>query len=298
MELYPTQDGFLGEIAKGFTFAAVARLAAGFGARVQEEGLGRVVVAHDARFLAGEMAEEAAGVLAGLGLETYLLRGPAPLPLFGFALEELGAAGFYLTAGRRPARYQGVRLRLGAGHPLAPEGVRLPEETPEARGGFQVLDRKKAYVERLAQSAGEGLGAKAGVVYLDTLGGAGGGLMPLAFKRLGLGAELRELHPLPHPLFYGVDPDPRPENLSTLLVLLKAQEPPAVGFALDGDADRLAVVLPGGEVLPPEEVLARLQEALGGLEVEADGEGGFRFPWHLKEKDPFLAALFLLKVLL
>ena len=95
-----------------------------------------------------------------------------------------------------------------------------------------------------------------------------------------------------------MDPDPKPENLSTLLALMKAVEPPAVGFALDGDADRLAVVLPGGEVLPPEEVLARLQEALGGLEVEADGEGGFRFPWHLKEKDPFLAALFLLKVLL
>jgi phosphomannomutase len=95
-----------------------------------------------------------------------------------------------------------------------------------------------------------------------------------------------------------VDPDPRPENLRTLLVLLKAQEPPAVGFALDGDADRLAVYRVGGEALPPEEVLAGLREALGGLEVVADGEGGYLFPWHLKEKDPFLAALLLLKVLL
>jgi hypothetical protein len=48
----------------------------------------------------------------------------------------------------------------------------------------------------------------------------------------------------------------------------------------------------------PEAVLAGLEEALGGLEVVADGEGGYLFPWHLKEKDPFLAALLLLKVLL
>lgn len=132
------------------------------------------------------------------------------------------------------------------------------------------------------------------MVYLDTMGGAGGGVLPQAFRALGLAAELRELHPL----FYGVDPDPKPENLKTLQVLLKAQEPPAVGFALDGDADRLAVFRVGGEALPPEAVLAGLKEALGGFEVVADGEGGYPFPWHLKEKDPFLAALLLLKVLL
>jgi len=294
MELYPTQEGFLGEIAKGFTFAALARLAAGFGERLMAEGVGRVVVAHDARFLAREMAEEAAGVLAGLGLETHLLKGPAPLPLFGHALKELGAGGFYLTASRKPARYQGVKLRLGPGRPLSGEALALPQETPRERGPYALLDARKGYLERLKASA-QGLDpGKKGVVYLDTLGGAGGGLMPALFKALGLEAELRELHPVPHPLFYGVDPDPRPENLNTLRVLLKAQEPPAVGFALDGDADRLAVLLPGGEFLPPEGVAERLK----GREVEADGEGGFRFPWHLEEKDPFLAALLLLEALL
>jgi len=298
MELYSTQDGFLGEIAKGFTFAHLARVAAGFGARLEAEGIRRVVVAHDTRFLTKEMAEEAAGILGGVGLETFLLKGPSPLPLFGFALKELEAAGFYLSASRKPARFQGVKLRLGPGKPLSPEGIALPQEAPQKRGSFQVLDRKKAYLEHLAQSAGQGAQGKKGVVYLDTLGGAGGGVLPEAFKLLGLEAELRELHPLPHPLFYGVDPDPKPENLSTLLALMKAVEPPAVGFALDGDADRLAVVLPGGELVSQEEVLEKLGQALGGREVRADGEGGYLFPWHLPEKDPFLAALLLLQVLL
>ncbi|MFN4071752.1 MAG: phosphoglucomutase, partial [Thermus caldifontis] len=139
---------------------------------------------------------------------------------------------------------------------------------------------------------------KKGVVYLDTLGGAGGGLMPGVFGLLGLEAELRELHPLPPPLFYGVDPDPKPENLPTLLALMRAVEPPAVGLALDGDADRLAVTLPGGELLPPEAVLEKLEQALEGKEVRGDGQGSYLFPWHLPEPDPLLAALLLVGKLL
>ncbi|MDT7909862.1 phosphoglucomutase [Thermus sp.] len=297
MELYPTPEGFVGELARGFTFKSAARLAAGLGEALLARGIKRAVVGHDARFLAREMAEEAARVLSGLGLETHLLLGPAPLPLFGLALETLEAGGLYLTASRRPARFQGVKLRLGPGEPLPGEALTLPETLPEP-GRFAPLDLRQAYLERLLKNLGEAPKGKAGVVYLDTMGGAGGGVLPQAFRALGLAAELRELHPLPHPLFYGVDPDPKPENLKTLQVLLKAQEPPAVGFALDGDADRLAVFQVGGEALPPEAVLAGLKEALGGLEVVADGEGGYLFPWHLKEKDPFLAALLLLKVLL
>ncbi|BDG16685.1 phosphoglucomutase [Thermus brockianus] len=296
MELRPTQEGFLGELAKDFTFAALARLAAGFGERLKGEGIGRVVVGHDARFLAREMAEEAAGVLSALGLETFLLPGPSPLPLFGFALEREGAAGLYLSAGRRPAHFQGVKLRLGPGKPLPGQEVPFLDP-PAARGSFATLDLKQAYQEHLAQSAG-GVPKRKGVVYLDAMGGAGGGVLPGVWKLLGLEAELRELHPLPHPLFYGVDPDPRPENLKTLQVLLKAQEPPALGLALDGDACRLRVYLPGGEALGDEAVLGHLKEALGGKGVEGDGEGGFRFPWHLEEPDPFLAALLLLGVLL
>lgn len=75
-------------------------------------------------------------------------------------------------------------------------------------------------------------------------------------------------------------------------------EPKAVGFALDGDGDRLGVILPGGEVLPPDQVLRVLEEALEGKEVQGDGQGRYLFPWHLPEPDPFLAALLLLGKLL
>ena len=118
MELVATQDGFVGEMARGFTFQALGEVAAGFGKRLQAEGIPRVVVGHDARFLAREMAEHAAGVLGGLGLEVHLLQGPAPLPLFGFALRAKEAAGLYLTGSRRPFAFQGVKLRLGPGRPL------------------------------------------------------------------------------------------------------------------------------------------------------------------------------------
>jgi len=171
MELYPTPEGFVGELARGFTFGSAARLAAGLGEALLARGIKRAVVGHDARFLAREMAEEAARVLSGLGLETHLLLGPAPLPLFGLALETLEAGGLYLTASRRPARFQGVKLRLGPGEPLPGEALTLPETLPEP-GPFAPLDLRQAYLERLLKDLGEAPKGKAGVVYLDTMGGA------------------------------------------------------------------------------------------------------------------------------
>jgi len=294
MELAATREGFVGEMARGFTFQTLGEVAAGFGRRLQAEGIPRVVVGHDARFLAREMAEHAACVLAGLGLEVHLLQGPAPLPLFGFALRKKEAAGLYLTGSRRPPAFQGVKLRLGPGRPLP--GNEVAPTSPPPPGPFAPLEVRRDYLDHLLKSA-EGLAFKPGVVYLDAMGGAGGGILGQVLRRLEAPVELRELHPLPHPLFYGVAPDPRPEHLKTLRLLLKAK-PPALGLALDGDADRLAVYLPGGEALPEDQVLARLREAAQGREVEALGEGAYRFPWHLEEPDPFLAALLLLGVLL
>ena len=295
MELVATQDGFVGEMARGFTFQALGEVAAGFGKRLQAEGIPRVVVGHDARFLAREMAEHAAGVLGGLGLEVHLLQGPAPLPLFGFALRAKEAAGLYLTGSRRPFAFQGVKLRLGPGRPLP--GKEVAPAPPPPPGPFAPLEARRDYLDHLRKSA-QGLALKRCVVYLDAMGGAGGGILGQVLKRLEAPVELRELHPLPHPLFYGVAPDPRPEHLRTLRLLLREAKPHALGLALDGDADRLGVYLPGGEALPGDQALARLREAAQGREVEALGEGVYRFPWHLEEPDPFLAALLLMGVLL
>ena len=39
-------------------------------------------------------------------------------------------------------------------------------------------------------------------------------------------------------------------------------------------------------------------EMARGFTFQALGEGAYRFPWHLEEPDPFLAALLLMGVLL
>ncbi len=287
----------MGELAKGFTFQEVARIAAGFGQRLLQEGKDQVVVGHDARFLAREMAEEAAGVLSGMGLKTHLLQGPAPFPLFGYALHAREAAGLYLTASRKPPRFQGSSSawRRGSPFPAKPHPARSPSG---GQGKLRFPGPQEGVPgSSPAKRRGGAQGAPRGGLP-GRHGGSWRGALGAGLQGLGLKAELRELHTLPHPLFYGADPDPRPENLKTLLALLKAQEPPALGFALDGDADRLAAYRVGGEAVGEEEVLEALREVLEGLEVQGDGEGGFLFPWHLPEKDPYLAALLLLRVLL
>lgn len=291
MELERTEDGFLGRIAEGLTFGAVRGLAALLGAQALDRGVGRVLVGYDTRFLAREMAEEAARVLGGMGLKAYLTQGPVPAPVFAAGVLDLEAFGLLLTAGARPGAFQGVRFRDPEGRPLSlPQG-----EVPLPRPGqYEAWDPYPAYWARLERALPlEGLKGAQGVVYHDAMGGAGGGVLAQAFRRFGVGAELRELRALPHPLFYGHPPEPRPEHLKALLALLKTAPEATLGLATDGAGERLLWVRPGGEVAPEEEVRARLQ-ALAGGEVVLRAPGGYLFPGHLPEPDPFLAGLLLI----
>jgi len=96
-------DGWRGVIARDFTFFNLARVATAYGRYLLAEGGKTVVVGYDTRFQARAFAEEAAEVLAGLGLKAYLLQGPHPTPMLSFAVRHLGAdGGLMLTASHNP----------------------------------------------------------------------------------------------------------------------------------------------------------------------------------------------------
>ncbi len=290
MELRRTEDGYLGRIAEGLTFQAVRKLAALLGQHVQARGGERVLVGYDTRFLARGMAEEAARVLGGMGLKAYLTKEAVPTPVLSAGLLELGAFGLHLTGGAEPAEFQGVRFRDPEGRPLDLPLEDLPLPEP---GGYEEVDPFPAYWARLEGVLPlEALKATQGVVYYDAMGGAGSGVLAQAFRRFGVGAELRELRALPHPLFYGHPPDPRPEYLKALFALLKTTPGATLGLATDGAGERLLAVRFGGEVLPEEEVRARLEAKTGGP-VELRSPGRYLLG-HLPEPDPFLAGLLLL----
>ncbi len=265
MEIRFGTDGWRGIIARDFTFFNVARVATAYGRYLTEKGAKAVVVGHDTRFLAQAFAEEVAGLLGGFGLKVYLLEGPNPTPVLSFAVRHLGAdGGVMLTASHNPPEYLGIKLKGPYGGSALPQEIRqvealIPERPAEAKGPYETLSVRTAYYEHLKTLLDLDLLARfPGVLYHDAMGGAGGGWISGFLRHVGLGLEVRELHNVPHPLFYGVNPEPLPQNLKTLLAVMGPETPPTLAAVTDGDADRIAAVLPGGVFFNPHQVFAVL----------------------------------------
>jgi len=241
-----------GIVADDFTFSSVGQLAQAYAEHLPNASK-RVVIGFDTRFQAGRFAQRTAQVLAANGLEVHLSKSYLPKPALAFALQHLQAdGGIMITAGDSPPEYQGFEV-------IGPPGIAdgpvnhlqaKPKTFDPAQHKVQTLDLRKPYFDHLmAQLDMQILGAYAGVVYHDSLGGAGSGWIAGFAKHARLGLELRELHAVPDVMFYGVAPNLEPKNLLTITTLLKAEEGNTFALVTNGDASQVGAVLAGGQVL-------------------------------------------------
>jgi phosphomannomutase len=80
-----------------------------------------VVVAFDGRYSSRRFAEDAAAVLAGLGIPAHVFVDPVPTPLCAFAVPEIGAAaGIMVTASHNPPRDNGYKVYRETGSQILP----------------------------------------------------------------------------------------------------------------------------------------------------------------------------------
>jgi phosphomannomutase len=254
-------SGVRGIIGQGLTPQAALAFASAFAARVE----GRpVVVSRDGR-PSGAMLRHAvvAGLTAG-GCVVHDL-GVAATPTVGVAIKALDAAGgIQITASHNPAQWNGLKLFGPNGRVLsASEGARVKEmyergdrrDVPHSELG-SVVDYGRAgtlhrdrVMELIDADAIRDVGLRA---FVDANGGAGG---PLACQLLealrvtvighGCGADGFFLH----------EPEPTAENLRAVAPLVK-DHGTDIGFALDPDSDRLALIDENGSYIGEELTLA------------------------------------------
>lgn len=261
-------DGWRAIIGDQFTFDNVARVAQAYAEYLQERGK-RVVVGYDTRFMAGKFARRTAEVLAANGLEVHLCKSYVPTPVLSFAVRHLQAdGGVMITASHNPPEYLGFKIKGPYGGSATPDIVaaveaRLGQPPRVGSGTIHPLDVRKAYYDFLASELDmEALRAYEGVMYHDSLGGAGAGWLAGFIKHTGLKLDLRELHAVPDPMFYGVHPEPIPQNQFTIMTVLKAEEDPTFAAVNDGDADRIGAVLAGGNNFNSHQIFAVLLKRL------------------------------------
>ncbi len=232
-------------------------LGAAYGTIIRDQGGRRVVVGRDGRISSPDLCRALIAGLVGAGCEVYDI-GLVTTPMVYFAIKELGAdGGAAVTASHNPTQYNGLKLRT-RDQPLSGEDIQHLKQVAENGPFSEGVGRRVAvasivddYLVAIRQRTRVEKGFK---LVVDAGNGAAGLVAPELFRQLG--CEVTELYceldgRFPHHL-----PDPsEEENLQDLVTAVKGHHAD-VGFAYDGDGDRLGLVTDEGEVLSGDLILA------------------------------------------
>ncbi len=261
MTLMMSVSGVRGLIGQTLTPTLAAELACAFGTL---HGPGRVVVGRDSR-PSGPMVESAivAGLLATCCEPVQV--GIVSTPAVGVMVRHCGAVGgVVITASHNPLMYNGIKFLTAEGRAPAPETARrIFDVTREKAFQLADVDALRACVvdesaadihvaETLKILTPEQITPRRYRIVLDSVNGAGGAEGRQLLEKLG--CEVVGLNEAPTGRF-AHPPEPRAEHLEGLCDAVRTHSADA-GFALDPDADRLAIVDEGGRYIGEEYTLA------------------------------------------
>ena len=259
-------SGIRGRVGEALTPEVVARYAAAFGAWSIARGSSRqIVVGRDSRVSGPMFHRIVVGTLQLVGCDVIDI-GLTTTPGCQLAVEHHHAAGgLMLSASHNPIEWNALKLIGASGLFLeAAEGTAMralvEEGTPHAtwdRIGTVIQDdgvaaRHVESVLAIPYVDAAGIRARKFKVALDCVRGAGATVMPLLLERLG--CEVVAINMEPDGRFPR-EPEPIPANLGELERLVK-ESGADVGFAVDPDVDRLALVADGGHAIGEDYTLA------------------------------------------
>ncbi|SMG44969.1 phosphomannomutase/phosphoglucomutase [Paraburkholderia susongensis] len=257
--------GVIGKTLDAETARSIGRA---FGSEVRAQGGDAVVVARDGRLSGPELIAALSDGLRAAGVDVVNV-GMVPTPVGYFAASvPLKLAGgerrvdscIVVTGSHNPPDYNGFKMVLrGAaiyGEQILALHQRIVDENfSQGSGSYTEYDIADAYLERITSDVKLARPIK---IVVDTGNGVAGGLAPKLFRKLG--CELVELFTEVDGNFPNHHPDPaHPENLEDVIRALKETDA-EIGFAFDGDGDRLGVVTKDGQIIYPDRQLMLFAE--------------------------------------
>ena len=276
-QLIVSVSGIRGIIGDGLTPDAAVRFASALGTYLKG---GTVVLSRDGR-PSGLTLRHA--VMSGLFSTGCAVRdlGVAATPTVGLAVQKLQAAGaIQITASHNPAQWNGMKL-FGADGRVLPadkgrEVQKLYESGKFAHVSWDQLGHESDcpnaldwHCQRVLELVDvTAIRSRGLTTFLDANGGAGG---PLGKQLL----DAFQCNPIAHHCyadgFFPHEPEPTAENLTEICPLV-AESGAAVGFVLDPDSDRLALIDETGRYIGEELTLAlavwfRLQQERGPVVI-------------------------------
>jgi phosphomannomutase len=254
----------------GVTFAAADARAIGhaFGSIVQRAGGRTLALGRDGRLSSPELSRAMAQGLAAAGIHVLDI-GLGPTPMLYFAVHHLQTdGGAMLTGSHNPPDQNGCKLVIGTkaffGQQIQELGrLAASGDLLSGEGKIDIAPIAEAYLERLLKDYRPGRQLS---IAWDPGNGATGEIIARLVARLPgrhilFNERIDGTFPAHHP-------DPTiPDNLRQLQQAVR-ENGCDLGFAFDGDGDRLGVVDERGRILWGDQVLALLAR-----EVLADMPG-------------------------
>jgi phosphomannomutase / phosphoglucomutase len=256
-----------GVIGKTLDAEVAKLLGQAYGSEVRAQGGDAVVIARDGRLSGPDLSKALAEGLRASGVDVVDI-GMVPTPVGYFAasvpLEGLGGrlvdSCIVITGSHNPPDYNGFKMVL-RGAAIYGEQIQalykriVAQEFTSGAGSYETYDIADAYLARIVSDIKPARPLK---IVVDCGNGVAGELAPKLFKALG--CEVTELFCEIDGNFPNHHPDPaHPENLQDVIRALQETDA-EIGFAFDGDGDRLGVVTKDGQIIYPDRQLMLFAE--------------------------------------
>jgi phosphomannomutase len=262
-----------GIVGKTLTKVDAWALGRSFGTLASDEGARSIAVGRDGRTHSPELEQALVDGLMECGLHVVRI-GVGPSPMLYYATNVLDVAGgVQVTGSHNPADYNGFKLLLNGRSVFGEEIQELGRRSAagawtEGDGSSEGVDILDAYVNRVAQDF-RGIGYRIG---WDPGNGAAGAAVEKLVQKLP--GEHFVIHATIDGTFPAHHPDPTVEaNLADLKALVRDKKLD-MGFAFDGDADRIGAVDSTGRAIWGDQLMMILAgpvlEELPGSTIIAD----------------------------
>ena len=262
MKLFGT-DGVRGKAGEVITPFLAMKLAMAFAESIDKK-TGKILVGKDTR-RSGYMIENAlVSGLTAVGFNVIQI-GPMPTPAIAFLTEDMRCdGGIMISASHNPYYDNGIKFFDCEGNKLSSEmeekiekryfennfSLKTNKEIGKSKRIDDVIGR---YIVHIKSSFPKHMSLKGIRIVLDTANGAAYKVAPTIFKELG--ADVITINDKPDG--YNINQNAgamHPEFLAQKVIEYRAD----IGFALDGDADRLVVVDEKGEIVNGDKLLGVL----------------------------------------
>ncbi len=231
----------------------------------------KIVVGRDARISGPMVKQIVLGTLTGMGFDVVDLdMATTPTTELAVAMEQ-ACGGIIMTASHNPKQWNALKLLNEKGEFLnAAEGQEILNIAETEDFTFADVDSlgkvipndtyKQKHIEsvlNLELVDIEAIKAANFRIAIDAVNSVGGIVLPDLLYALGV-KEIFKLHCAPHGNF-SHNPEPLPEHLTEISKLMK-QAKADVGFVVDPDVDRLAIVCENGEMFGEEYTLVAVSD--------------------------------------